>query len=61
MNVDSDAPTDGSAWEDDSSSRRVNRGGSWDDFAMGCRSAYRYSGDPAGGYDGIGFRLLRAV
>ena len=38
------APTDGSAWlSADESARRLLRGGSWDDFPVLCRSAYRSS------------------
>ncbi|MBF0119231.1 MAG: SUMF1/EgtB/PvdO family nonheme iron enzyme [Desulfobacterales bacterium] len=47
-------PTGPSRGED-----RVYRGGSRGDFARGCRSAYRESGTPDGGYEYVGFRLLR--
>ena len=37
-----DAPTDGSAWEDqDAGANRVLRGGSWNDDARYVRAAYR--------------------
>ena len=53
------APTDGSSWNDNhsQSSTRILRGGSWDNFSWGCRSASRpwYLADVRD-YD-IGFRL----
>nr|WP_242492664.1 formylglycine-generating enzyme family protein [Methanolobus psychrotolerans] len=55
------APTDGSAWEDGSSSGRVRRGGSWVSDARYCRSASRNGSNPDCSSDSIGFRLLRAV
>ena len=53
------APTDGSAWEDESGPDRVNRGGSWHFDARGCRSAIRGSSDPSNRGIGRGFRLLK--
>jgi formylglycine-generating enzyme required for sulfatase activity len=51
------APTDGSAWETGRSKERVQRGGSWNDYAVGCRSAVRYWG-ALGGRDWlVGFRV----
>jgi formylglycine-generating enzyme required for sulfatase activity len=38
-------------------SYRVYRGGSWDDYAAGCRSAYRYGYAPTRRWDDLGFRL----
>ena len=55
------APTDGSAWEDSSSSGRVVRGGSWYGSAWNCRSAYRLGLDLDLRNSAIGFRLLREV
>jgi formylglycine-generating enzyme required for sulfatase activity len=52
------APTDGSSWEG-SGSYRVFRGGGWNDFAGGCRSASRYGYDPVYRGSAVGFRLLR--
>lgn len=53
------APTDGSAWLDNTNSTKLVRGGSWYDFPQNCRSAYRHSDFP-GNYinDGIGFRVV---
>ena len=36
---------------------RVLRGGSWDDIARFCRSAYRFRSNPGFRYDNYGFRL----
>jgi len=52
------APTDGSAWTTGCSGNyRVLRGGSWNYFPSGLRSANRYFFDPGGSYYDIGFRL----
>ncbi|MCX6876143.1 MAG: SUMF1/EgtB/PvdO family nonheme iron enzyme [Verrucomicrobia bacterium] len=37
--------------------RRVNRGGSWGDYARTCRAAYRYNDFPSSDFDSMGFRL----
>lgn len=55
------APSDGSAWEDGSGSDRVVRGGSWNNFARICRSAYRYWFVPGYRINFVGFRLLRKL
>jgi formylglycine-generating enzyme required for sulfatase activity len=56
------APDDGSAWIDSPrGANRVIRGGSWDYYASGCRSAVRNSYEPAGRYRDVGFRLARFV
>ena len=53
------APTDGSAWLfSDESKDRLLRGGSWDDGAKYCRSAYRYLNTPAFRYGYLGFRVV---
>ena len=53
------APTDGGAWiEGGNTSRRVIRGGSWDDYPRGCRSAYRIYDDLDSRIDDIGFRVV---
>lgn len=55
------APTDGSAWLNNSDkASRILRGGSWTYFPGGCRSASRghyYTGNAV---DGIGFRIVLA-
>jgi len=44
----------------DSSSSRVLRGGSWVDYEVGVRSAFRYGLSPDVIYDYIGFRCARS-
>jgi formylglycine-generating enzyme required for sulfatase activity len=56
-----DAPTDGSAWEDGSSSYRIVRGGSWFGMARCCRSALRLYNPLDYGCSSCGFRLLREM
>jgi len=54
------APTDGSSWATGCSGNyRVLRGGSWDNFPSGLRSAERYRYHPDNRYSIIGFRLAR--
>nr|WP_321419432.1 formylglycine-generating enzyme family protein [uncultured Methanomethylovorans sp.] len=55
------APTDGSAWEDGSSSDRVLRGGSWFYDSWYCLSVGCYRGDKNSGDFDLGFRLLMEV
>jgi formylglycine-generating enzyme required for sulfatase activity len=52
------APTDGIAWIDNSTERRLLRGGSWNVIPRGCRSARRFSGSRGGCSVNIGFRVL---
>jgi formylglycine-generating enzyme required for sulfatase activity len=52
------APTDGSAWLDETTSSRVIRGGSWGTDPQFCRSAYRDDNYPREVYDVIGFRVV---
>jgi cysteine-rich repeat protein len=42
-------------------SARVNRGGSWDDYARFARAAYRYGTTPGSRRDYLGFRLVRTA
>ena len=51
------APTDGSAWEQGDSARRVLRGGSWGYDPRYARAACRDVGGPGSRDDFIGFRL----
>ncbi|MEP7338137.1 MAG: formylglycine-generating enzyme family protein [Acidobacteriota bacterium] len=54
------APIDGSAWiEARRGSDRMSRGGSWDDDAVYCRSAFRSHDSPGYRNDALGFRLVR--
>ncbi|MBW4599053.1 MAG: formylglycine-generating enzyme family protein [Calothrix sp. FI2-JRJ7] len=65
------APTDGTAWFGNKNDniyqkpgRAVLRGGSWDTYPGGCRSASRYFDDRAesdGLYDHVGFRVVCGV
>lgn len=54
------APTDGSAWLGQCSTR-VLRGGSWNDPHENLRSALRLGSYTGGHTDGIGFRVARAL
>jgi formylglycine-generating enzyme required for sulfatase activity len=51
------APTDGSCWETGKSEYRVVRGGSWDNFAVNCRSVNRNRLATGGRHKRIGFRV----
>jgi formylglycine-generating enzyme required for sulfatase activity/HEAT repeat protein len=54
------APTDGSAWEENGDDRyRLLRGGSWFNSPDDCRSAYRYRSTPYVQDNVIGFRVVR--
>lgn len=53
------APTNGTAWIwDGDSTRRVIRGGSWNDGAANCRSAFRAPDDAEDGHDDLGLRVV---
>jgi formylglycine-generating enzyme required for sulfatase activity len=54
------APTDGSAWlsSEESSDRKLLRGGSWSFNPGGCRSAYRSNSNLGNGNGNIGFRVV---
>ena len=55
------APTDGSTWLSEDSSKKVIRGGSWKDLPHGCRSASRsYITRANRDYD-FGFRVVCVV
>ncbi|MEG4588607.1 formylglycine-generating enzyme family protein [Microcoleus sp. MOSTC5] len=51
------APTDGSCWETGTSEYRMLRGGSWDNYAVNCRSADRNWLSAGGRRRKIGFRV----
>lgn len=55
------APTDDSAWEDGSSTERVVRGGSFNNFVGNHRSANRAGDPPDTNAAFLGFRLLREL
>jgi formylglycine-generating enzyme required for sulfatase activity len=52
------APTDGSPWLTGTDSRKLLRGGSWDDFPGNCRSAYRSRSRLVYADDFVGFRVV---
>jgi formylglycine-generating enzyme required for sulfatase activity len=54
------APTDGSAWlsSEESSNRKLLRGGSWYNNPANCRSAFRHNDTLDDTYDNIGFRVV---
>ena len=54
------APTDGSAWEAQSGTCRVLRGGCWGRQPWFCRSASRLWDEPVSRYCNFGFRVVRA-
>ena len=56
------APVNGSAWASSAeAAHRVIRGGSWIDYAVGCRSAYRGRDSPGNRGVNVGFRLSRTL
>lgn len=53
------APTDGSAWEPETGSGHMYRGGGWNNYAFECRSALRGNSDTSDyGSNNIGFRVI---
>ena len=56
-----DAPADGSPWEDDSSQYRILRGGYWDSSAKNCRPASRRRAWPDARDEVTGFRLVQKL
>ena len=57
----SGAPTDGSAWQSGSCSRRIVRGGSFWDPPEEVRSAFRYASDAGSSFGSFGFRVARTM
>ena len=55
------APDDGSAWESGDCARRVSRGGSWNNFPWGLRSAYRGGNNADDRFSDDGFRVGRTL
>lgn len=55
------APVDGSVWTTGDSSRHVVRGGSWNDWPVGLRSAYRYGFTTEERNSDLGFRVARTL
>ena len=45
-------------WNDNSKQFRVDRGGSWDYFAVGCTVLYRYSDNSVSRFNDLGFRVV---
>jgi len=56
----SGAPTDGSSWETGMDDDRVQRGGSWYNYVVHCRSASRYGLSVGLRYRALGFRVALA-
>ena len=57
----SGAPSNGDAWLRGNCERRVLRGGSWDYYPRGLRSANRIRYTPGYRYDFVGFRVARTL
>ena len=55
------APSDGSAWLSGDCSRRILRGGSYDDFHYDLRSAVRFTNAPGERTKSLGFRVARTL
>ena len=55
------APVDGSAWTSGNCSRRVLRGGSWNNAPRDVRSAYRGRYSTVGRINDDGFRVARTL
>ncbi len=55
------APADGRAWKSGNCSRRVVRGGSWDNNPRTLRAAYRSRGRAERRSNNIGFRVVRTL
>ena len=57
--IDSEDMLPGVKWKDAIVKAVRERGGSWHNVALGCRSANRSYGSPDSRNDGLGFRLVR--
>ena len=55
------APSNGTAWQTGSCSRRVFRGGSWDYDENSAKKALRIWFETAGRFDGFGLRVVRSL
>jgi len=55
------APKNGSAWIDNSSSYRVIRGGGWNSSSSNCRVANRSNFNPTYRSNYLGFRLVLSL
>ncbi|MDK2938525.1 MAG: hypothetical protein PWQ51_689 [Methanolobus sp.] len=55
------APADGTAWEEENSSDRVGKGGSWMDGPNYCKSAFRGSLDANSTSYVLGFRIVKEI
>ncbi|MDW7733118.1 MAG: formylglycine-generating enzyme family protein [Methanolobus sp.] len=55
------APADGSAWEEENTSLRVGKGGSWMDGPNICQSPFRGQLDANSSINVLGFRVVRDV
>ncbi len=57
----SQSPVDGSAFESEGCNRRVVRGGSWDHWADGLKSAHREKWPQGATFNDVGFRLAHDI
>jgi formylglycine-generating enzyme required for sulfatase activity len=55
------APTDGSAGKCRKCSSRINRGGSWDNFPISCRSASRTDDEADFRAKTLGLRIMKVL
>ncbi len=52
--------TDVTAWSDEADTARIERGGGWFDYAMYCRSAFRYENESEHCDFNLGFQPARS-